>query len=77
MSKKKHMANSKFAWVTYNKQLTFNKRLLQKLLSFLSEQAYFASLHQCYRYIRQSTNHLQQNSENAYNIYVKLLLGQI
>ena len=47
------------------------------LLSFLSDQANFASWHQCFRYIRQSTKHMQQNSENAYNYYLKLLLGVI
>ena len=63
---------------TYNKQLTYKYCLVEKIsLTFLSEQAYFASWHQCCRYVRQSTKHMQQNSGNAYNYYVKLLLGLI
>ena len=42
---------------------------------FLSEHAYFAMWHQCCWYIPQSTKHMQQIPENAYNYYVKLLLG--
>ena len=44
---------------------------------FLTEHAHFASWHECCRYIRQSTKHMQHISENAYNYYVKLLLGLI
>ena len=50
---------------------------LKKHLTFLSEQAYFVSWHQYCRYIRQSTKHMQQSSEDAYNYYVKLFLGLI
>ena len=44
-------------------------------MTFLSEQAHLASWLQCCLYIRQSIKHMQQSSENAYNGYVKLLLG--
>ena len=71
---KKDTANIKIAWVTYNKQLTSKYRLLKKLMTFFSEQAYFASWHQCCRYIRQTTKDMQQITESAYNYYVKLLL---
>ena len=74
-SNEKHTANSKFAWVTYNKQLTSSYRLLKKLLTFLSEKAYFASWHECCRYIRQLTKHMHKNSENAYTYHVKLILA--
>ena len=37
------------------------------LLSFLSEQAYFVSGHQCCRYTSKLTMHMPQNSENAFN----------
>ena len=47
------------------------------LLRFLSDDAYFASWHQCCLYIRQSIKHIYQNSENAYNYYAILLLGLI
>ena len=45
------------------------------LLSFLSDWCYFASWHQCGCYIRQTTKHMPQSSENAYRYYFKLLLG--
>ena len=41
------------------------------------DQAHFASWHQCFRHICQSTKHMQQNSENTYKQYVKLLLDLI
>ena len=44
---------------------------------FFRNTAYFASWHQCCQYIRQSTKHLQQSSENAYNYYFKLFLGPV
>ena len=75
--KKKHTASNKNAWVTFYKQLTSEYRLLTKLWIFLSELAHFANKHQCRRYIWQSTKHMQQISENAYNYYVKLLSGLI
>ena len=50
---------------------------MKKILTFLSQQAYFASWHLCCRYIRQSTKHMQQSSKNAYNYYVKLFLDLI
>ena len=56
-------------------RLSPNIRLEKFLMSFLSDQAYFASLHQCCRYIRPAAKHVQQKSENAYNYYVKLHLG--
>ena len=45
----------------------------KKKFRFLSDQDYFASC----RDIRQSPNHMQQNSGNAYNYYVKVHLGLI
>ena len=44
------------------------------LLRLLSD---FAGWHQYFRNIRQSTKYMQQNSEKAYNFYVKLILGLI
>ena len=42
------------------------------LLSFLLDQAYFASLQQRCRYICQTNKRTQQKSENTYNYYVEL-----
>ena len=74
---KKHAANSKIARASYSTQLTSNYRLSIKLVIFSSKQAYFASWHQFCQYIRQSTKHMQRNSQNTYKYYVKLLLGLI
>ena len=43
----------------------------------MSEQAYFASCHQCDQFIRKSNKHMEQSAENACNYYVKILLGLI
>ena len=57
--------------------IRLGRKNLEKRLHVLSDQAYLTSWHQCCRYNSQSTNHIQQNSEKAYNYYVKLLLGLI